>query len=108
MNDDSQLRDLLRASLPEAQVPNRFSAEVWQRIQARSAIAANRWWVRWFALAPEIFARPAFAAIALLISIGAGAGAATLQAAESNERGRAELAQRHIAALDPYTRLTAR
>ncbi len=108
MNDDSQLRELLRSSLPEAQVPNRFNAEVWQRIQARSAVSANRWWVRCFELESGLFTRPAFAAVALLISVGAGAGAATLRAAESNERGRSELALRHIATLDPYVHLEAK
>jgi hypothetical protein len=108
MNDDSQLRDLLRASLPEAEVPTRFNAEVWQRIQARSAASANRWWVRWFESVPVLFARPAFAAVVLLVSVGAAAGAATFQAAEMNARGRSELALRHIAALDPYVHLAAK
>ena len=108
MNDDSQLRELLRASLPEAQVPDRFKAEVWQRIQARSAASADRWWVRFFAFASGIFTRPAFAAVALLISVGAGAGVATLKAADSNERGRSELALRHIATLDPYVHLASK
>ena len=108
MNDDSQLRELLRTSLPEAQVPGRFNADVWQRIQARSAASADRWWMRAFALASGMFTRPAFAAVALLISVGAGAGAATLQAAELNERSRSELALRHIATLDPYVHLSAK
>ena len=108
MNDDSQISNLLQKSLPQAKISNRFHAEVWQRIQARSALSTNRWWKRWFHFASELFMRPAFAALALLVVIGASAGAATLQAAESNERGRAELAHRHIAMLDAYIRLAAK
>ena len=107
MNDDPQLRELLRTSLPESEVPARFRAEVWQRIQARSAASANRGWARWFELVAGLFSRPAFAAVALMLAVGAGAGAATLQAAESNERGRSELALRHLATLDPYVHLAA-
>lgn len=108
MNDDSQLRELLRASLPEAAVPNRFNAEVWQRIQGRSAASANRGWARWFELLSALFSRPAFAVMAVLFAVGAGTGAATLRAADSNERGRSELALRHIATLDPYVHLAAK
>lgn len=108
MNDDPPLRELLRAVLPETPAPHRFHAEVWQRIQARSAASADRWWVRAFAFASGMFTRPAFAAVALVISVGAGAGAATLRAADSNERGRSELALRHIATLDPYLHLAAK
>ena len=108
MNDDSPLRELLRASLPEAQVPSRFNADVWQRIQARSAASASRGWARWLEMVSGLFSRPAFAAMALLLAVGAGAGAATLRAAESNERGRSELALRHIATLDPYVHLAAK
>jgi hypothetical protein len=108
MNDDLQLRHLLRTSLREAEVPIRFNAEVWQRIQAHSAASADRWGVRWFESVPLLFARPAFAAVVLLVSIAAAAGAATFQAAEVNARGRSELALRHIAALDPYVHLTAK
>ena len=108
MNDDSQLRELLRASLPEADVSSRFNADVWQRIQARSAASANRGWARWFEWVAGLFSRPAFAAVALMLAVCAGAGAATLQAAESNERGRSELALRHLATLDPYVHLAAK
>lgn len=108
MNDDPQLREVLRASLPEAEVPNRFNADVWQRIQVRSAVSANRGWARWFESVSALFSRPAFAAVALLISVGAGAGAATIKAADSNERDRSELALRHIATLDPYAHLVAK
>lgn len=108
MNDDPQLRELLRASLPEAEVPRRFNAEVWQRIQARSEASANRVWARWFELVAGLSSRPGFAAVALMLAVGAGAGAATLQAAESNERGRSELALRHLATLDPYVHLAAK
>ena len=108
MNDDSPLRELLRAALPDTEVPNRFNADVWQRIQARSAASTNRGWTRWFELVSGLFSRPAFAAAALVLAVSVGAGAATFQAAESNERGRSELALRHIATLDPYVHLAAR
>ncbi len=43
-----------------------------------------------------------------MLAVGAGAGAATLQAADLNERGRSELALRHLATLDPYVHLAAK
>ena len=107
MKDNPQLRELLRTALPEAQVPNRFGAVVWQRIQARSRASANRWWVRLFESASASLARPAFAAIALLLAVGGGAGFATLRAAEVNVHARTELAGRHVATVDPYARLFA-
>ncbi len=51
--------------------------------------------------------RPAFAAVALLLTIGGAAGAASLRAADANEQARAMLAERHVATLDPYARLFA-
>ena len=107
MNDDPQLRELLRAALPEAQVPNRFGAEVWQRIGARSQTPANRWWARLFESVTATLVRPAFASLALLIAVGGGAGFATLHAAEVNENARTELAVRHVATVDPYARMFA-
>ncbi len=108
MNDDPHLRELLQASLPEAEVPKRFNAEVWQRIRARGAASPDGWWGRVFSAASGLFARPAFAVVAVIIGVGAGASAATLKAADSNERGRSELALRHIATLDPYVHLAAK
>ena len=108
MNDDSQLRELLRASLPETNVSSRFNADVWQRIQARSAASANRGWVWWLEVVAGLFSRPSFAVLALMLAVGAGAGAATLQAADVNERDRSELALRHLATLDPYVHLAAK
>ena len=107
MNDDLQLRELLRAALPAAQVPNRFGAEVWQRIGARSQTAANRWWVRLVETVSAMLLRPAFAAIAMLVAVGGGVGFATLRAAEVNENARTELAGRHVATMDPYARMFA-
>ena len=107
MNDDPQLRELLRASLPEAQVPTRFGAEVWRCIEERRKISANRWWVRLFESASAALMRPTFAAMALLLAAGGGAGFATLRAAEVNGHARAELAGRHLATVDPYAHLFA-
>ena len=105
MNDDPQLRELLRTSLPDAQVPSRFGAEVWQRIQAGNDASAYRGWKRLFEPLFALLMRPAFAAIALLLAVGGAAGAASLRAADANEQARAMLAERHLATLDPYARL---
>ena len=105
MNDDPQLRELLRTSLPDAPVPNRFGAEVWQRIQARNEASAQRGWKKFFAPLFAMLMRPAFAAIALLLMVGGAAGAASLRAADANEQARAMLAEQHVATLDPYARL---
>lgn len=107
MNDDPQLRELLRSALPEAQVPSRFGAEVWQRIHARNEASAQRGWARFFEPLLAMLTRPAFAAVALLLTIGGAAGAASLRAADANEQARAMLAERHVATLDPYARLFA-
>ena len=107
MNDDPQLRELLRTSLPDAPVPSRFGAEVWQRIQARNDAAAKRGWKQLFEPLFALLMRPAFAAIALLLMVGGAAGVASLRAADANEQARAMLAKQHVAMLDPYARLVA-
>ena len=107
MNDDPQLRRLLRTSLPDAQVPARFGAEVWQRIQARSEAPAKSGWARLFEPLFALLMRPAFAAVALLLAAGGGAALASVRAADANEQARAALAGRHVATLDPYARVMA-
>ena len=107
MNDDPKLRELLRESLPDAQVPNRFAAEVWQRIQARSEVRAHSGWARLFEPLFALLTRPAFAALALLLAIGGAAGAASLRATDAKEQARAALTARHVATLDPYARLVS-
>ena len=103
MNNDTQLRELLRDSLPDVPVPRRFGAEVWQHIEARSAPVPDSAWTRILAF----FTRPAFAVVALLLSAGGAFGAASLHAADVNEQARAMLVERHIATIDPYAHLTA-
>lgn len=103
MNNDPQLRELLRDSLPDAPAHHRFGAEVWQRIEARSAAAPEGAWSRVLAL----FTRPAFAAVALLLSAGGAAGVASLHAADVNAKALTTLAERHVAKLDPFARMMA-
>jgi len=105
MNDDPQLRELLRTSLSDVPVPNRFGAEVWQRIQARNEASAQRGWKKFFEPMFALLMRPTFAAIAFLLMVGGAAGAASLRAADANEQARAMLAAQHVATLDPYARL---
>jgi hypothetical protein len=107
MKDDPQLRELLRTSLPDAQVPNRFKAEVWQRIQARSEASAKGVWARFLEPLSALLRRPAFAALALMLAAGGGATVASLRATDANERARAVLVERHVATIDPYARLAA-
>ena len=107
MNDDPQLRELLRTSLPDAPVPSRFGAEVWQRIQTRNETSAQRGWARLFEPLFAILMRPAVAATALLLMVGGAVEVASLHAAETNEQARAMLAEKHVASLDPYARLVA-
>ena len=103
MNEDPQLRDLLRSSLPDVPLPSRFGAEVWQRIQVRSEASAQSWFARFFVFIMQ----PSFAVIALLIAVGGGVGVATVKASQANEQARATLAERHVATLDPYARMFA-
>ena len=107
MNDDPQLRELLRTSLPDAPAPSHFGAEVWQRIHARNEAAAHRGWRRLFEPLFAVLMRPAYAAIALLLAVGGAAGAGSLRAGEANEQARALMTERHVATLDPYARLVA-
>lgn len=106
MNDDPKLRELLRASLLDTPVPSRFAADVWACIEARDR-STQRGWTRLFEPLLSWLARPAFAALALLLAAGGAAGAASLHAANVNERARATLAERHVATLDPYARMEA-
>ena len=107
MNDDPQLRELLRSALPDLDVPNRFSAEVWQRIQKRSKATTSNGWAKLFEPLFSLLMRPAFSAATLLLVIGGAAGTASLRAADANEKARAMLTERHIATLDPYARFVA-
>ncbi len=107
MKDDPKLRELLRASHPNAQVPNDFGAEVWQRIQVRSEESENRGWARFFEPLFTLVMRPAFAAVLIATALGGAVGAASLRASNVNEQARAELAERHVATLDPYARMMA-
>ena len=107
MNDDPQLRKLLRESLPDVQVPTRFGAEVWQRIQARNEAPAKWGWPRLFEPLFAMLMRPAFAAVALLLAAGGGVAVASMRAADANEQARVALTERHVATLDPYARLMA-
>ena len=107
MKDDLQLRELLRASLPDVQVSRRFGAEVWQRIQARSEASAKSGWAKFFEPLSGLLRRPAFAAVALVLAVGGGAAAGSLRATDANERARAPLIERHVATIDPYARLAA-
>ena len=107
MNDDPQLRELLKESLPDIHAPGRFGAEVWQRIQARSEAPAKHGWARLFEPLFALLMRPAFAAVALLLAAGGGVAVASMRAADANEQARTALAERHVATLDPYARLMA-
>ena len=107
MNDDPQLRELLKESLPDVQVPVRFGAEVWQRIQARSEAPAKSGWARLLEPLFALLMRPAFAAVALLLAAGGGVAVASMRATDANEQARTALAERHVATLDPYARLMA-
>jgi len=107
MNDDPQLRELLRTSLPDVPVPNHFAGAVWQRIQARNEAAGQRGWRRLFEPLFALLMRPTYAAIALLLAVAGAAGAASLRAADANKQARAMLTERHVATLDPYARLVA-
>lgn len=108
MNNDSPISKLLHDSLPKAEISSRFNAEVWQRIQSQSVVSTNHWWERCFNFVSELFMRPVYASFAFLILVSASAGTATLQAADSNERRRGELVQRHIAALDANIHLASK
>lgn len=105
MNNEQKLRELLHAALPDAPVPRRFAAEVWQRIQARNEALAHSGWRKFFEPLSALLARPAFAAAALLLSVGVAAGVASLRAADANEHARTLLANQHVATIDPYARL---
>ena len=107
MNNDPQLRELLRASLPDVHVPGRFDAEVWQRIQARGEAPARSIGARFLELLSRLLQRPAFAAVALMLAAAGGASLASLRATDANERARAALIERHVATIDPYARLAA-
>ena len=107
MKEDSQLRELLRASLPDIEVPPRFGAEVWQRIQARSEVPAISGWVKFFEPLSGLLRRPAFAALAVVLAVSGGATVGTLHATAANERARASLIERHFATIYPYARLAA-
>jgi hypothetical protein len=107
MKDDPQLRELLRTSLPDVQLPRRFGAEVWQRIQARSEVPAKSVWAKFFEPLSVFLRRPAYAAVALVLAVGGGAAVGSLRATDANERARAALIERHVATIDPYVRLAA-
>ncbi len=105
MKDDQELRELLRKAVPDASAPQRFGAAVWQRIQTRSEAEARSGWRQFFGTLFALRTRPAFAAFALLVSVGAAAGLASLRASDANARARTMLVEQHVATIDPYARL---
>ena len=96
---DGRLREVLREWKADAALPPRFQERVWKRIEAAEATPATAGWADWLAI---IFARPAFATVCATLMLIVGLSAGFWRANRDTTRWENELAQRYVAAVDPY------
>ncbi len=94
-SDDPALRELLRATRPEAELPPGFASGVWRRIQRREAAAADSWLARLLGLV----LRPQWAAagLAAVMLTGVLLGTRTSPAAEQ-----VSAQARYVASVNPF------
>jgi hypothetical protein len=100
-HDDLPLKQLLHDWKINEPLPPRFQEKVWRRIEKGEAVARERTWLDWLRIA---IARPAYATVCAALLLVAGSAAGFWQASQDSARIEKELAQRYVAAVDPYAR----
>lgn len=96
---DPELSRLLQSWRADEPLPPRFQERVWKRIEAVEARPATSGWADWFT---ALLARPAFATVCATVMLMAGLSAGLWRANHDTARWDNELAQRYVAAVDPY------
>jgi hypothetical protein len=99
---DEALGRLLKEWRADAPLPLHFQEAVWRRIEGAQASAGSAVWTFLAHWIGAVLPRPALAAayVAILVTIGAGAG--WTRARQETARVKGELGERYIRALDPY------
>ncbi len=99
--ETDDLSSKLRKWQPEAQIPPRFQAEVWQRIAARQETRQRSIW-NWFreGLWVEL-GKPQYATALIAASVALSLGAAHLNAAQANARNWRTLETRYVSSVTP-------
>lgn len=98
-NYDPRLKAALRAWQVSGPLSSRFQEHVWKRIETAEARPMTAGWADWFAVA---FARPAFATACAALLLAAGLSVGFWRASHDTARWDNQLAQRYVAAVDPY------
>ncbi len=104
MNEESKLRETLRAWKVDAPAPAHFRANVWARIRERDA-AAGQGFLAWLLAPFRGGASWRLATASALLLALAGVGFGTVSAATANERQRAEMERRYVQSVDPYLKV---
>jgi hypothetical protein len=97
--EDPQLRGVLREWRVQEPLPPRFQERVWQRIEAAETAARPAPALGWLA---ALFTRPAFATAVAALLLAAGTAAGYLRANHDTASWDKQLAERYVAAIDPY------
>jgi hypothetical protein len=99
---DEALGRLLKEWRADAPLPLHFQEAVWRRIEGAQASGGSSAWTVLAHWIGAVLPRPALAAayVAILLTIGAGAG--WTRARQETARVNGELGERYIRALDPY------
>lgn len=101
MQDDPQLRNLLREWRAEPSAESSFNPAVWRRIAAEEDRGLSGVWARlgdWLVIQ---LPRPAYASALLLATALLGTALADLQASHARERYREQSARRYLDSIDP-------
>ena len=106
METKDQLTELLKAWEVEVEVPPGFQREVWARIAAREGEREQSFLRRFLISFSMGVARPAFAALVLLVASSAGMAIAHVNAREANAKHWLAMETPYVASLDPYTHIS--
>jgi hypothetical protein len=102
-----QLTELLKAWHIEVEVPPGFQREVWARIAAREGEREQSLLRRFMTTFSMGVARPAFAALVLLLASSAGVAIAHVNARQANTKHWLAMETHYVASLDPYTHISS-
>lgn len=106
METKDQLTELLKDWRVEVDVPPGFQREVWARIAAREGEREESLLRRFMTTFSMGVARPAFAALVLLVASSVGTAIAHVNAREANAKHWLAMETHYVASLDPYTHIS--
>ncbi len=99
--EPDDLNSKLHAWRTNVEIPQRFQAEVWQRIAAREEARQHSIWSRFREGVLIQLAKPQYATALIAVSISASLGVAHLQAKGANARHWRQLESRYVNSITP-------